>query len=187
MTRPHTALVARLLAGLLVLAVALLGPSAVKAFAAESVDTYAVEGSIGTDGALVVNATITFDGAAPATLVQKFATTREVMGDREYVYTLQDIKVTAGGQPLNATIANEAAQTVVTMPTQGVTSPIVLSYVVTGAAIKEATGETTVNWRLLQGLSLPVKQFTAVLTVPTTIALVQCNACLLYTSDAADE
>ena len=160
----------------MLLCAVLAGVSAPRAFAAESVATYAVEGSIGTDGALVVNATITFDGAAPATLVQSFAATREVMGDREYLFTLHDIKVTAGGQPLNATIAQQADRTVVTMPTQGVTSPVVLSYVVTGAAIKEASGETTVNWRLLQGLSLPVTQFTATLTVPTAISLVQCNA-----------
>ncbi|MFT3860489.1 DUF2207 family protein [Micropruina sp.] len=166
----------RLLAGLLVLVAVVAGPSAPRAHAAEIVDRYAVQGAINSDGSLAVTATITFDGTAPATLVQKFATTRTAIGDREYVFQLNDIAVTVGGQSVNPTVTNEGAQTVVTMPTQAAAGPVVLSYVVTGAAIKEASGETSVAWRLLQGLSLPVKQFTATLTVPTMIDLVQCNA-----------
>ena len=172
---PATPLV-RLLAGLLVLAAALLGPSVPRAFAAESVASYAVEGSIAADGTLTVQATITFDGTAPASLVQRFATTREVLGDREYVFRLSDVKATIGGQPIDAVITDDGRYTTVTMPTQGATAPVVLSYAVHGAATAEPTGETTVAWRLLQGLSLPVKQFTATLQVPSMIQLVQCEA-----------
>ena len=176
MSRLPTTPLARLLAGLLVLVAVIAGPSASRAFAADSVASYAVDGAINADGSLAVTATITFDGAAPATLVQKFATTRTVVGDRQYVYKLNDIKATIGGEPINVAVTQEGDQTVVTMPTQGATAPVVLSYVVIGAAIKEASGETTVGWRLLQGLNLPVKEFTATLSVPTMIKLVQCNA-----------
>lgn len=176
MSRLSTTPLVRLLAGLLVLIAVTVGPSASRAFAAESVATYTVDGAINADGSLAVTATIAFDGTPPATLVQKFATTRTVLGDRQYVYQLNDIKATVGGQPINAAITQEGDQTVVTLPTQGVTAPVVLSYVVIGAAIKEASGETTVSWRLLQGLSLPVQKFTAELSVPTMIQLVQCNA-----------
>ena len=167
---------ARLLAGLLVLTAALAGVAAPRAFAAELVSKYAVEGSLSADGTLSVQATITFDGTAPASLVQRFATTREVLGDREYVYRLSDVKVTVGGQPVQASVSDEGGYTVVTMPTQGATGPVVLSYLVHGAATSEPTGETTVAWRLLQGLSLPVKEFTATVQVPTMIQSVQCEA-----------
>ena len=167
---------ARLLAGLLVLTAALAGVAAPRAFAAELVSKYAVEGSLAADGTLSVQATITFDGTAPASLVQRFATTREVLGDREYVYRLSDVKVTVGGQPVQASVSDEGGYTVVTMPTQGATGPVVLSYVAHGAATSEPTGETTVAWRLLQGLSLPVKDFTATVQVPTMIQSVQCEA-----------
>lgn len=166
----------RLFAGLLVLAAVVVGPSATRAMAAETVETYVVQGAINADGSLNVTATITFDGAAPASLVQKFANARQVIGDRVYVYTLRDVKATIADQPINATVTQQDGQTVVTMPTQGATAPVVLSYTVLGAAIKEPSGETTVMWRLLQGLSLPVKQFTATLTVPTMIQAVLCNA-----------
>ena len=166
----------RLLAGLLVLAAALLGPGASRAFAAEQVGSYAVAGTVNTDGSLAVEATITFDGTAPATLTQRFANTREVIGDREYQFTLNDIKATVNGTPIDTTVTSEPGYTVVTMATQGVTAPVVLSYTVIGATIAEDTGETTLTWRLLQGLSLPVREFTATLKVSTAIKLVYCAA-----------
>ncbi len=176
MSRLPTTPLTRLLAGLLMLTAVFVGPSASRAFAAESVASYAVEGSISPDGSLAVAATITFDGAAPATLVQRFATTREELDDLEYVFQLRDVKATIGGQPINAAVSQDGAQTVVTMPTQGSTEPVVLSYTVIGAAIKEPTGQTTLSWRLLQGLNLPVEKFTATVVVPTMIESVQCEA-----------
>lgn len=169
-------LTTRLLAGLIVLAAALLGPGASRAFAAEQVGSYAVEGTVNTDGSLAVAATITFDGTAPATLTQRFATTREVIGDREYQFALNDIKATVNGTPIETTVTTEPGYTVVTMNTQGVTAPVVLSYTALGATIAEVTGETTLTWRLLQGLSLPVREFTATLRVSTAIKLVYCEA-----------
>jgi len=175
-SRLPTPPLARLLAGLLVLVALLVGQASPRAYAAEAVASYAVQGSIDPDGTLSVEATIAFEGPAPASLVQKFATTREVVGDREYVFQLSDIRATVGGQPINVAVTQEGNQTVVSMATQGVAAPVVLSYVVRGAAILEPSGETTVDWRLLQGLNLPVRQFTATVTVPTVIELVLCLA-----------
>lgn len=167
--------VLRLAAGLVaVLAVSVGGLA--PAHAAEAVASYVVDGTINPDGTLGVKATITFDGAAPATLTQRFATTMDAPGDLRYTYELADLKVSAAGNPLNAQVTNDGGYTVVTIPTQGVTGPVELSYVAKGAALKEETGETTVSWRLLQGLSLPVRQFTADVTVPSMIKLVDCQA-----------
>jgi len=96
-SRLPTPPLARLLAGLLVLVALLVGPASPRAYAAEAVASYAVQGSIDPDGTLSVEATIAFEGPAPASLVQKFATTREVVGDREYVFQLSDIRATVGG------------------------------------------------------------------------------------------
>lgn len=167
--------VLRLAAGLaatLALCVAGLSP----AHAAESVASYVVAGSIAPDGSLAVKATITFDGAAPATLTQRFATSMDAPGDLRYTYQLSDIKVTAAGAALAPQVTSDGGYTTVSIPTQGVTGPVELSYVAKGAALLEETGETTVSWRLLQGLSLPVRQFTAEVTVPTMIKLVDCQA-----------
>ena len=176
MSRLPTTPLLRQLAGLLVVVAVFAGPSASRAFAAESVATYAVEGSISPDGNLAVVATIAFAGPAPATLVQKFATTSEALGDIEYTFQVKDVRANVAGQPINATVTQEGSQTVVTLPTQGVTAPVVLSYTVSGAATREPTGQTTVAWTLLQGLSLPVQKFTATIVVPTTIESVQCKA-----------
>lgn len=176
MSRVSTKVLTRLLAAFLVLAAVLVGPSVPRAFAADMVASYAVEGAISTDGSLAVTATITFEGAPPAQLVQRFANTRQVIGDREYVYEVRDVKATVGGQPMNLTVSQDNGATVVTMPTAGITAPVVLSYVAIGAATSEPTGETTVAWRLLQGLSTPVQSFTAIVKAPTIPALVACNA-----------
>ena len=105
--------------------------------------------------------------------MQKFATTSEALGDIEYTFQVKDVRANVAGQPINATVTQEGSQTVVTLPTQGVTAPVVLSYTVSGAATREPTGQTTVAWTLLQGLSLPVQKFTATIVVPTTIESVQ--------------
>ncbi len=165
---------ARLLAGLL--ATLVLSAVAVpRAAAAEAVDSYVVAGSIAEDGGLSVKATITFDGAAPATLVQRFATVMTA-GDRQYTFDVSELTATSGGTPVNVQTSQDGDFKVVTLATQGLTNPVELSYLVKGAALKEETGETTVSWRLLQGLSLPVKQFTAELAIPSGIKLVDCQA-----------
>lgn len=167
---------ARLLAGLLVVTAVLGGTAAVRAFAAEWVASYAVAGTVNADGSVNIQATITFDGTAPESLVQRFATTKQVIGDREYVYQVTNVTATVGGAAIDAKVSNETGYTVVTLPTAGVTAPVVLSYTVLGAAITEPTGETTVSWQVLQGLSLPVREFTATFKVPAIIELVQCQA-----------
>ena len=85
----------RLFAGLLVLAAVVVGPSATRAMAAETVETYVVQGAINADGSLNVTATITFDGAAPATLARLAAASGaefafvSSLSPRSHVYRLR--------------------------------------------------------------------------------------------------
>ena len=76
----------------------------------------------------------------------------------------------------------------VTVPTQGMAEPVVVSYVVKGAALRTADGDTAVVWDLLQGLSLPVSTFDAVVSIPAILTMVDCasgdptdpGACVSY-------
>lgn len=167
--------VRRLLA-LLVAALAVMGWSAADAHAAESVDTYAVKGSLSPDGTLEVTATIRFAGAAPASLQQRFATTRDTSDARQYRFEVAEVKASAGGTDLGAQVTAGDADTTVVIPTEGVTGPVELSYVVRGASTMTADGDTLVSWPLLQGLSLPVTVFDATVTVPAMINQIDCAA-----------
>lgn len=144
--------------------------------AAGSIESYALTGAINADGTLALTETITFGGGAPATFVQRFATVMRADDDLEYHYRITDLKATSGGQALPVQTAQDGAFLVVTVPTQGLSAPVELTYVVTGASRLEQTGETTISWRGLQGIAEPVSQFTAELTTPGMIKLVDCEA-----------
>ena len=66
------------------------------------------------------------------------------------------MKATIADQPIDATVATKTGRTVVTMPA-GRHRARGAQTTVLGAAIKEPGSETTVMWRLLQVLSLPVE------------------------------
>lgn len=155
--------------------------------AAESVANYAVEATIDADGTLHVQATMTFD-QAPASLTQTMVTRYRTTDDHEYRFAISDVTVTSGGSPVAAQVNQGSRALTVTIPTQGVTAPVVLSYVVKGAALRTADGDTEVVWDLLQGLSLPVTSFDAVISIPAVLTMVDCasgnptdpGACISY-------
>lgn len=155
--------------------------------AAESVTNYQVAGIIDLDGTLHVQATIGFE-TAPATFTQTIATRVRTTDNREYRFAISDINVSRGGSPLNAQVSQGPAAVTVTVPTQGMAEPVVVSYVVKGAALRTADGDTAVVWDLLQGLSLPVSTFDAVVSIPAILTMVDCasgdptdpGACVSY-------
>lgn len=172
MTRTVSVLGRVLIAALLAAAL-LVAPAVSPAQAATAVDTYAVKGSIAADGTLAIQATITPEGGA-GDLVQRFATSRRTGNGQEYRFTLEGLTATIGGQDAGATVTSEDGYTVVTVPTRDA-EPVVLTYRVTGAAL--STGdETTVVWRPLQGLNLPVRTFDAEIDVPGPFTMIDCAA-----------
>lgn len=140
------------------------------------VATYDAKGTIDLDGTLHVVSTMTFDGAPPASLRQVIATTERTNKDTEYLYTISDVTVTAGGAGVAAQVTQGPSTLTIDIPTQGVSGPLVVSYVVKGAAIEEPTGGTVVRWSLLQGLSVPVQAFTATVAPPTQFDQLDCAA-----------
>ncbi len=135
-------------------------------------ETYVVAGSVAADGTLQVTETITFATAAPDKLEQRLATTRQLLDYTQLNYEITDIKAEAGGADLAPTISQDGDYTVITIDgTKAGAEPIVISYSVKGAAVGlpqvgEQPRMTEVSWRVLQGLSVAVKQVSGEIQLP---------------------
>lgn len=145
------------------------------AHAAEAVDSYLVEAAVDPDGTLRVSATISF-AEVPAVFTQRLDTATRTPDSQEYRFAVSDVTATAGGADLGATVTTAERSTTISIPTQGVTEPIVLSYVVRGAAIAAADGSTVVQWPLVQGLPLPVTLFEGTVSAPALFSSIDCAA-----------
>src|SRR5512133_3147482 len=158
----------RLTAGLLA------GPLTQRGHAESNAMTFIAEGNLAKDGTLKVKQTITLTGAVPAELSQKLETREDLVGDRQYVQKLSDITAMVKGVVVQPTIKSDDRFTTVTVPTNGATE-IVMSYTVTGAVVAIDSG-TALRWRMLQGLSAQVAQFSATVQIPTQFSYIKCTA-----------
>ena len=118
---------------------------------------FIAEGNLAKDGTLKVKQTIMLTGAVPPDLSQKFETREDLVGDRQYVQKLSDITASVKGASVQPTISWDDRFTTVTVPTNGSTE-VVMSYTVTGAVVT-IDGGTALRWRMLQGLSVSVAEF----------------------------
>ncbi len=153
----------------------LAGPLTLTAHAEGTASTFVAEGNLAKDGTLKVKQTITLTGTVPAEVSQKFETREDLVGDRQYVQQLSDVSALAKGAAVNPTVESDGRFTTVTVPTGGA-DEIVVNYTVTGAVINLGNGETALRWRLLQGLSAQVSQFTATVQIPSLFSYVKCTA-----------
>jgi hypothetical protein len=152
----------------------LVGPQAWTAHAEGTASTFIAEGNLSKDGTLRVEQTVTFTGAVPAELSQRFQTREDVVGDRQYVQTLSDITATVEGAAVQPTINSDDRFTTVAVPTSGATE-VAMSYTVTGAVIAVDSG-TALQWSMLQGLSASVAEFSATVQIPTQFSYIKCTA-----------
>lgn len=166
----------RLLAMIALVGALVFGATAPAAHADPLAGSYNVDAKVAPDGGLAVSATITFEGAPPDKLVQRLANTEDVIGARQYVFNISDVKATSGGKDLAAQVANDAGYTVITIPTSGLSAPVVLTYKVVGASRAQADGTTMLSWRFLQGLSVPVKSFDASVSAASAFLGLDCEA-----------
>jgi hypothetical protein len=154
----------------------LAGPLALTAHAEGTASTFIAEGNLAKDGTLKVKQTITLTGAVPAELSQRFETREDLVGDRQYVQKLSAITAAVKGTQVQPTIKTEDRFTTVTVPTNGSTE-IVMMYTVTGAVVTlDDDSGTALRWRMLQGLSASVTQFTATVQIPTQFSYIKCTA-----------
>ena len=117
--------------------------------------SYVVDAALRADGTLTVSETISFDGAAPATLTQRLANFRDEANNVRYTYTIRDVKAVSGSKDLGPKVTTEDGYTVISVPT-GSVSQLTISYAVTGATTRTDDGLVDFSWRVLQGLSVPV-------------------------------
>ena len=153
----------------------LAGPLALIAHADGNASTFVVEANLAKDGTLKVKQTITFTGAVPPELSQKFETRENLVGDRQYVQTLSDITASVKGAAVTPTIETDDRFTTVTLATNGATE-VMMGYTVTGAVVTIEGGETALRWGLLQGLSAQVAEFAATVQIPTQFTYIKCTA-----------
>lgn len=152
----------------------LVGPLSLPAHAEGNAATFVVDANLAADGTLKVEQTITFTGAVPAELSQRFETRENLLGDRQYVREISAVSATANGKPLDARTTREDRFTTVTVPTGGA-GEIVMSYTVVGAVVN-IEGGTALRWGLLQGLSAQVGEFSATISIPGMFSYVKCTS-----------
>ena len=92
----------------------LAGPLATTAHAEGTAATFIVDANLDADGTLTVKQTITFSGAVPPELSQKFETREDLVGDRQYVQTLDAITATVGGAAVTPDVTSDDRFTTVT-------------------------------------------------------------------------
>ena len=153
----------------------LAGPLALIAHADGNASAFVVEANLAKDGTLKVKQTITFTGAVPPELSQKFETRENLVGDRQYVQTLSDITASVKGAAVTPKIETDDRFTTVTLATNGATE-VMMGYTVTGAVVTIEGGETALRWGLLQGLSAQVAEFAATVQIPTQFTYIKCTA-----------
>lgn len=179
-----------LVATLLGVVLAVAGVAAPAAHAVDTVASYRVQASVAPDGALAVSATITAEGA-PGPIEQRFATTAETADDLLYTFTLEGLRV--NGAEAGGLVTSEPGYTVVSIPVEE-DGTATLEYTVRGAALATEGDTTTVTWRMLQGLSVPVREFEATVDVPGPFTMIDCaagppaspGACSWYTGGTHD-
>lgn len=163
------------LTAVIVLTALLVGPNALTARAEGTASTFVVSASLALDGTLTVRQDVTFDGQPPAEVKQTFETRRDILGDRRYVYDVRGFQATAGGEPVEPTLAGSDDRFLtVTFPTNGNNS-VSLEYSVVGAVVATPEG-TALEWPLLQGFDSTVTEFTATVAIPVPISYIKCNA-----------
>lgn len=168
----------RMLAGLLVTLATVLATvtAATPAHAAgETASSYVVDGALRNDGSMTMRTTITFEGAAPASVEQRLATYADGADDAVYHYDITDITVTDGSKDLSAKVSDDGGYKVITVAPNGAQS-IVVSYVVKGTTTRLDDGSVQFRWRVLQGLSLNVREVTGTVRSPGLASEYRCDS-----------
>ena len=153
----------------------LAGPLALTAHAEGNASTFVVDANLAKDGTLKVKQTITFAGAVPSELSQKFEIRQDLVGDRQYVQTVSDVTASVKGAAVTPTVDTDDRFTTVTVATNGATE-VMMGYTVIGAVVTIDGGETALRWALLQGLSAQVAKFAATVQIPTQFSYIKCTA-----------
>lgn len=171
----HTAL-ATLLSVLLTL---LIGTSAAPSAQAEGhIDTVEVTSTLGSDGVLEVISTL--QGKDLGRDLKMRLDTRQPLGDlRTIVHTVEDVRVTVGGQEQQPKITTDAASLTVSIdPSVAAGQDVVISYKVRGTTSQSESGadRTQFRWPLVQGFNAGISRASGAVVVPDPPPDVECQA-----------
>ena len=172
----------RLLVALVLGAMMVAGPLAVSARADETAQSYVVDAQLAADGVLGVTATITLGETKPETLRQAFRTKRPATSTSDYIFTITDLKASAGGSDLGAQVSEDGDDLVIEIdPAKANNQPIVITYTVAGAVSSnpkpdqhEAT--STFAWHFLQGLNVAVTQVSGTINTSAPVSWIDCRS-----------
>lgn len=167
----------RALAATVVGVAALIG-SPPAAHADDYADTLVVNGTVTADGTVKITETLTFPTAAPAQITQRLATGEMATRHDKYVFDISDVSAKAGSGTASVSTSTDGDYRVVTITTGGAKT-VTLNYTVKGASRAQQVGNTSrtlVSWRVLQGLSVGVKQASGTFEVPGVINFVDCKS-----------
>jgi len=152
----------------------LLGTATLPAVAQGTASEFRAEASLAANGTLKVIQTVAFNGDAPAQLTQKFEIKQDAVGGRQYVETMSDISVSAGGSAITPNVQHDDRYTTLSFETHGA-KLITMNYTVVGAVVNVESG-TALRWGLLQGLSVGVTKFLGTVQVPAQFSYIKCTA-----------
>jgi hypothetical protein len=152
----------------------LVGPLSGRAHAQGTATIFDVEATVGRDGLLSVQQTMTFATPVPAQVSQRFETHRDLVGDLRQVFTMSNFTASAQGTSVPVEVEQSGRFTTVAVATNGA-NEVVMRYNVAGAVVQTDTG-TALQWRLLQGLSAQVAQFRAQVNIPGPFTYIDCVA-----------
>ncbi|GGL58120.1 hypothetical protein GCM10011575_15580 [Microlunatus endophyticus] len=136
--------------------------------------TVEVTSTLDSKGVLKVQEKITFSGSAPAQVQQSFETSESLIGNRSREFDLSGIGVTADAGTIRSSTSTDGDLTTLRFA-PGSAKTATVSYTVAGAVISNG-GNPTLHWRFLQGLSLSVRSFTAVVNIPGNFSYVNCTS-----------
>lgn len=169
-------------AALVVAGVLVVGPLAGSAHAESTAKSFVVDGVVDAKGVLTLKETITLGEGAPGELSQRIATTAPGEHKTEYRYEISDLKASAGGTDLGAAVSDDGSYKVIKVETSKANGkPIEITYTVKGAAhadpkISGRPDTTTLDYRVLQGLSVGVDEVSGTIVAPTLVQQVDCKA-----------
>lgn len=141
-------------------------------------------GVVSKDGGLQIRETITWGGQdePPASLTQRLSTRYDQLDNAYYQYTITGLKASAAGAAVTSSASTEGDYRVITVDTSRLGhKPLIISYTVRGAAAKDAAvkgrkDHTTIVWRMLQGLSVPVREATGTMKIPGLVNRYSCQS-----------
>lgn len=140
------------------------------------VEQMQVKATIDDSGALTLVQEMTF-AAAPETLVQRLPQQREALDNSYYTFTYSAISAKIEDQPAEAMVQEVDGFTEVRVPASGAANKkLTLSYTVTGAILRDAQGSPYLSWRMLQGLSVDVRQVKGTVEIPAVLTSMDCTS-----------